>query len=189
MCSVVLHRQYKHQHMHILGLCQRCAGRPSLIYSLGLLNIFVVLCSSTCILFRFHLMDKVCLNWRSPISVASQHSLLAICARSSLITCFDTQCSFLLTWIKMNRQTLCLTLPLHLFQFVALQLSRQAKEVEIYFRKSSRNGSFVKEETGTDEAKADRLDGLERLKEEKSLAELYPSLASGVGDLVILSPK
>ena len=89
----------------------------------------------------------------------------------------------------MNRQTLCLTLPLHLFQFVALQLSRQAKEVEIYFRKSSRNGSFVKEETGTDEAKADRLDGLERLKEEKSLAELYPSLASGVGDLVILSSQ
>uniref|UniRef100_A0ACD5U1U9 Uncharacterized protein n=1 Tax=Avena sativa TaxID=4498 RepID=A0ACD5U1U9_AVESA len=76
----------------------------------------------------------------------------------------------------------------HLCQFVALQLSRQAKEVEIYLRKNSRNGSFVKEEeTGTDEAKPDLLfDGLERLKEEKSLSELYPSFASGFGDLELL---
>ncbi|CAM0954800.1 unnamed protein product [Alopecurus aequalis] len=74
----------------------------------------------------------------------------------------------------------------HLCQFVALQLSREAREVEIYFRKSSMNGSCVKEETGMDEAMPDQLDGLERLKEEKSLSELYPSFASGVGDLELL---
>ncbi|XP_047044206.1 putative E3 ubiquitin-protein ligase RING1a [Lolium rigidum] len=74
----------------------------------------------------------------------------------------------------------------HLCQFVALQLSRQAKEVEIYFRKNSRDGSFAIEETGTDEAMLDRFDGLERLKEEKSLSELYPSFASGAGDLELL---
>ncbi|KAM0839395.1 hypothetical protein ACQ4PT_060332 [Festuca glaucescens] len=74
----------------------------------------------------------------------------------------------------------------HLCQFVALQLSRQAKEVEIYFRKSCRDGSFGKEETGTDEAMPDRFDGLERLREEKSLLELYPSIASGAGDLELL---
>ena len=73
-----------------------------------------------------------------------------------------------------------------MFQFVALQLSRQAAEVEIYFRKNSINGSLKTEDTSADgEAKPDRLDGLERLKEENSLSELYPMLASGVGDLVI----
>jgi E3 ubiquitin-protein ligase RNF1/2 len=92
------------------------------------------------------------------------------------------------TWIKISKPGLVLTLFLRLFQFVALQLSRQAKEVEIYFRKNSRDGSFAIEETGTDEAMLDRFHGLERLKEEKSLSELYPSFASGAGDLVILSP-
>jgi E3 ubiquitin-protein ligase RNF1/2 len=61
--------------------------------------------------------------------------------------------------------------------------------VEIYFRRNSRNGSFAKEETCTDQAMPDRFDGLERLKEEKSLSELYLSFASGAGDLVIFSPN
>ncbi|KAM3405009.1 hypothetical protein ACQJBY_007851 [Aegilops geniculata] len=75
----------------------------------------------------------------------------------------------------------------HLCQFVALQLSRQAQEVEIYFRKNSVNGLIKTEDTSADgEAKPDRLDGLERLKEENSLSELYPKLASGVGDLELL---
>ncbi|KAF7109088.1 hypothetical protein CFC21_109399 [Triticum aestivum] len=75
----------------------------------------------------------------------------------------------------------------HLCQFVALQLSRQAAEVEIYFRKNSINGSLKTEDTSADnEAKMERLDGLERLKEESSLFELYPMLASGVGDLELL---
>ncbi|KAF6990852.1 hypothetical protein CFC21_008002 [Triticum aestivum] len=75
----------------------------------------------------------------------------------------------------------------HLCQFVALQLSRQAQEVEIYFRKKAGNGSLKTEENSAgDEAKPERLDGLERLKEENSLSELYPMLASGVGDLELL---
>ncbi|VAH20679.1 unnamed protein product [Triticum turgidum subsp. durum] len=75
----------------------------------------------------------------------------------------------------------------HLCQFVALQLSRQAQEVEIYFRKKAGNGSLKTEENSAgDEAKPERLHGLERLKEENSLSELYPMLASGVGDLELL---
>ncbi|EEC79461.1 hypothetical protein OsI_20471 [Oryza sativa Indica Group] len=70
----------------------------------------------------------------------------------------------------------------HLCQFVALQLSRHAKEVEIFIRKNPNNGCFASIDTSADEIKLNH-DALERLEEEKSLSELYPSLASGHGDL------
>jgi E3 ubiquitin-protein ligase RNF1/2 len=73
----------------------------------------------------------------------------------------------------------------HLCQFVALQLSRHAKEVEIFIRKNPNNGCFASIDTSADEIKLNH-DALERLEEEKSLSELYPSLASGHGDLELL---
>ncbi|TVU20032.1 hypothetical protein EJB05_36219 [Eragrostis curvula] len=74
----------------------------------------------------------------------------------------------------------------HLCQFVALQLSRQPKEVEIYIRKNSMDECLATKNTGTDETKPDKYTRLERLWEEESLSELYPSLASGQGDLELL---
>ncbi|KAL5230470.1 hypothetical protein ABZP36_029246 [Zizania latifolia] len=73
----------------------------------------------------------------------------------------------------------------HLCQFVALQLSRHAKEVEIFIRKDPRNECFATKDTTADEIKLEH-DALERLEEEKSLSELYPSHASGQGDLELL---
>ncbi|KAG8068176.1 hypothetical protein GUJ93_ZPchr0005g15918 [Zizania palustris] len=73
----------------------------------------------------------------------------------------------------------------HLCQFVAVQLSRHAKEVEIFIRKDPRNGCFATKNTSTDEMKLEH-DALERLEEERSLSELYPSFASGQGDLELL---
>lgn len=60
------------------------------------------------------------------------------------------------------------------------------KEVEIFIRKNPNNGCFASIDTSADEIKLNH-DALERLEEEKSLSELYPSLASGHGDLVFLS--
>ncbi|KAK3135185.1 hypothetical protein QOZ80_5BG0415730 [Eleusine coracana subsp. coracana] len=74
----------------------------------------------------------------------------------------------------------------HLCQFIALQLSRQPKEVEIYVRKNSMDDCLVTNNTSKDETKQDRDTRLERLWEEKSLSELYPSLATGQGDLELL---
>ncbi|XP_062181047.1 putative E3 ubiquitin-protein ligase RING1a [Phragmites australis] len=74
----------------------------------------------------------------------------------------------------------------HLCQFVALQLSRQPKEVEIYIRKNSMDECLATDNTSTDETKPDQSNGLERLWEEKSLSELYPLLATGQGDLELL---
>ncbi|RLM98989.1 putative E3 ubiquitin-protein ligase RING1a [Panicum miliaceum] len=74
----------------------------------------------------------------------------------------------------------------HLCQFVALQLSRQPKEVEIYIRKSSMDASLSANNTCKDEIKPDQSNGLERLWEEKSLSELYPSLTTCQGDLELL---
>ncbi|KAF8715898.1 hypothetical protein HU200_026858 [Digitaria exilis] len=74
----------------------------------------------------------------------------------------------------------------HLCQFVALQLSRQPKEVEIYIRKRSVNASLSANNTCKDEMKPDQCNGLERLWEEKSLSELYPSLTTCQGDLELL---
>ncbi|RLN29765.1 putative E3 ubiquitin-protein ligase RING1a [Panicum miliaceum] len=74
----------------------------------------------------------------------------------------------------------------HLCQFVALQLSRQPKEVEIYIRKSSSDASLSANNTCKDEIKPDQSNVLERLWEEKSLSELYPSLTTCQGDLELL---
>ncbi|XP_062231774.1 putative E3 ubiquitin-protein ligase RING1a [Phragmites australis] len=74
----------------------------------------------------------------------------------------------------------------HLCQFVALQLSRQPKEVEIYIRKNSMDECLATNNTRTDETKPDQSNGLERLWEEKSLSDLYPLLATGRGDLELL---
>ncbi|KAL6620473.1 hypothetical protein ACP70R_035612 [Stipagrostis hirtigluma subsp. patula] len=71
----------------------------------------------------------------------------------------------------------------HLCQFVALQLSRQAKEVEIYMRRNSIDGCLSTNNANADETKPDQCSGLERLGDDKSLSELYPSLASDKGDL------
>jgi E3 ubiquitin-protein ligase RNF1/2 len=74
----------------------------------------------------------------------------------------------------------------HLRQFIALQLSRQPKEIEIYIRKNSMDDCFATNNTSTDETKPDHYPRLERLWGEKSLSELYPSLATGQGDLELL---
>ncbi|CAN6350572.1 unnamed protein product [Urochloa humidicola] len=74
----------------------------------------------------------------------------------------------------------------HLCQFVALQLSRQPKEVEIYIRKSSMDASLSTNNTGKDNIKSNRSNGLERLWEEKPLSELFPSLTTCQGDLELL---
>lgn len=74
----------------------------------------------------------------------------------------------------------------HLCQFVALQLSREPKEVEIYIRKNSIDECLSANSTSEDETKPDQSNGLERLREEKSLSELDPSLATCHGDLELL---
>uniref|UniRef100_A0A0A9G597 Uncharacterized protein n=1 Tax=Arundo donax TaxID=35708 RepID=A0A0A9G597_ARUDO len=74
----------------------------------------------------------------------------------------------------------------HLCQFVALQLSRQPKEVEIYVRKNSMDACLATNNTSADETNPDQSNGLERLWEEKPLSELYPLLATGQGDLELL---
>ncbi|ONM21517.1 Putative E3 ubiquitin-protein ligase RING1a [Zea mays] len=65
----------------------------------------------------------------------------------------------------------------HLCQFVALQLSRQPKEVEIYIRKS-KDACLSANYTRKYETKPEQPNGLERLWEENSLSDLYPSLAT-----------
>ncbi|AQK43910.1 Putative E3 ubiquitin-protein ligase RING1a [Zea mays] len=65
----------------------------------------------------------------------------------------------------------------HLCQFVALQLSRQPKEVEIYIRKN-KDACLSANYTRKYETKPEQPNGLERLWEENSLSDLYPSLAT-----------
>ncbi|CAN6359607.1 unnamed protein product [Urochloa humidicola] len=74
----------------------------------------------------------------------------------------------------------------HLCQFIALQLSRQPKDVEIYIRKSSMDASLSVNNTCKDDINLDQSNGLERLWEEHSLSELYPSLTTCHGDLELL---
>ena len=74
----------------------------------------------------------------------------------------------------MNKQRLCAPAS---FQFVALQLSRQPKEVEIYIRKS-KDACLSANYTRKYETKPEQPNGLERLWEENSLSDLYPSLAT-----------
>lgn len=74
----------------------------------------------------------------------------------------------------------------HLLQFVALQLSRQVEELEIYIRVDLHNRSVAVKDSGSAETKLQLFDGLERLREDKLLLDLHPSFASGHGDLELL---
>ncbi|KAG2626584.1 hypothetical protein PVAP13_3KG371600 [Panicum virgatum] len=110
---------------------------------------------------------------------------------------FDSKLSLYIVLLPLDRQSMpklekpylsCQpTLSVqHLCQFVALQLSRQPKEVEIYIRKNSMDVSLSANNTCKDEIKPDQSNGLERLWEEKSLSELYPSLTTCQGNLELL---
>ncbi|XP_062223684.1 putative E3 ubiquitin-protein ligase RING1a isoform X1 [Phragmites australis] len=74
----------------------------------------------------------------------------------------------------------------HLVQFIALQLSRQVEELEMYTRMDHHHGSVVSKDSSTGEAKLRPFNGLERLREDKLLSELHPSFASSNGDLELL---
>ncbi|KAG8078195.1 hypothetical protein GUJ93_ZPchr0007g6212 [Zizania palustris] len=73
----------------------------------------------------------------------------------------------------------------HLIQFIALQLSRQVEELEIFIRMDHYNGCVPTKACSTDDAKMRLFDGLERLREGKLLSELHP-FASSHGDLELL---
>jgi E3 ubiquitin-protein ligase RNF1/2 len=75
------------------------------------------------------------------------------------------------------------------FQFIALQLSRQAEELEMYIRVDRSHGNVVSKGSSSNEVKQRPFDGLERLGEDKLLSELHPSFASSNGDLVRPSLK
>ncbi|KAM0833740.1 hypothetical protein ACQ4PT_064083 [Festuca glaucescens] len=73
----------------------------------------------------------------------------------------------------------------HLVQLIALQLSRQVEELEIYIRMDlHRRG--VATDSSSAETKLRLLDGLERLREDELLSDLHPSFASGHNDLELL---
>ncbi|GJM92868.1 hypothetical protein PR202_ga09374 [Eleusine coracana subsp. coracana] len=72
------------------------------------------------------------------------------------------------------------------FQFIALRLSRQVEELEMYIRINHNHGSIVSKGSSTDEVKPHSFDGLERLGEDKVLSDLHPSFASSNGDLELL---
>ncbi|KAK3165692.1 hypothetical protein QOZ80_1AG0036500 [Eleusine coracana subsp. coracana] len=74
----------------------------------------------------------------------------------------------------------------HLIQFIALRLSRQVEELEMYIRINHNHGSIVSKGSSTDEVKPHSFDGLERLGEDKVLSDLHPSFASSNGDLELL---
>ncbi|KAF7038182.1 hypothetical protein CFC21_048389 [Triticum aestivum] len=74
----------------------------------------------------------------------------------------------------------------HLLQFIALQLSRQVEELEMYIRVDLHNRSVAVKDSGSAETKLSLFDGLERLREDKLLLDLHPSFASGNGDLELI---
>ncbi|KAM3333096.1 hypothetical protein ACQJBY_028296 [Aegilops geniculata] len=74
----------------------------------------------------------------------------------------------------------------HLLQFIALQLSRQVEELEMYIRVDLHNRSVAVKDSGSAETELSLFDGLERLTEDKLLLDLHPSFASGNGDLELM---
>ncbi|BAD53026.1 putative ring finger protein 1 [Oryza sativa Japonica Group] len=74
----------------------------------------------------------------------------------------------------------------HLVQFIALQLSRQVEELDIFMRIDHCNGSVTTQDCTTGVAKMRLSDGLERIREDKLLSELHPSFTSHHGDLELL---
>uniref|UniRef100_A0A0D9V6R1 RING-type domain-containing protein n=1 Tax=Leersia perrieri TaxID=77586 RepID=A0A0D9V6R1_9ORYZ len=75
-----------------------------------------------------------------------------------------------------------------LAQFIALQLSRQVAELEIFMRMDHHNGSVATKDCSTGDAKMHLSDGLERIREDKLLSELHPSFTSHHGDLRFIWP-
>uniref|UniRef100_A0ACD5VT84 Uncharacterized protein n=1 Tax=Avena sativa TaxID=4498 RepID=A0ACD5VT84_AVESA len=73
----------------------------------------------------------------------------------------------------------------HLVQLIALQLSRQVEELEIYIRMDLHNRG-VATDSSSSETKLQLFDGLERLRGDKLISDLHPSLASGHNDLELL---
>lgn len=69
-------------------------------------------------------------------------------------------------------------------QFIALQTSVQAEEVEIYARKPQNETLAVRSSSSKDEAPTDPYTGLQILEEQESLATLYASFTSDRGELV-----
>ncbi|CAM0883245.1 unnamed protein product [Alopecurus aequalis] len=73
----------------------------------------------------------------------------------------------------------------HLVQLIALKLSRQVEELEIYVRMDLHSRG-VATDSSSAETKLRPFDGLERLREDKLLSDLHPSFASGHNDLELL---
>ncbi|NP_001344829.1 putative RING zinc finger domain superfamily protein isoform 2 [Zea mays] len=71
----------------------------------------------------------------------------------------------------------------HLAQFVALQLSCEVEELEMYIRMDRHRVSVGSRPSSTGEAKSRPFDDLERLNEEKLVSELHPSFVSSNGDM------
>ncbi|XP_006644841.2 putative E3 ubiquitin-protein ligase RING1a [Oryza brachyantha] len=73
----------------------------------------------------------------------------------------------------------------HLVQFIALQLSLQVEELELFMRMDRCIGSVAtKDSIGNGKMRIS--DGLERIGEDKLLLELHPSVTSHHGDLELL---
>lgn len=70
-------------------------------------------------------------------------------------------------------------------QFVAVNLSRQVEEIEIYAKKPEL-GLPLKEDLTKDLEMPSALDWLELLEPEKSLSELHPTFSFVQGNLVRL---
>ncbi|KAM0833738.1 hypothetical protein ACQ4PT_064082 [Festuca glaucescens] len=73
----------------------------------------------------------------------------------------------------------------HLVQLIALQLSRQVEELEIYMRMDLHNRG-VATDSSSAETNLRLFDGLERLRGDKLLSDLRLSFASGRNDLELL---
>uniref|UniRef100_A0ACD5WH03 Uncharacterized protein n=1 Tax=Avena sativa TaxID=4498 RepID=A0ACD5WH03_AVESA len=73
----------------------------------------------------------------------------------------------------------------HLVQLIALQLSQQVEELEIYIRMDLHNRG-VATDSSSSETKLRLFDGLERLRGDKLLSDIHPSLASGHNNLELL---
>ncbi|AQK45368.1 putative E3 ubiquitin-protein ligase RING1a [Zea mays] len=68
-------------------------------------------------------------------------------------------------------------------EFVALQLSCEVEELEMYIRMDRHRVSVGSRPSSTGEAKSRPFDDLERLNEEKLVSELHPSFVSSNGDM------
>ncbi|XP_008776252.2 putative E3 ubiquitin-protein ligase RING1a [Phoenix dactylifera] len=79
--------------------------------------------------------------------------------------------------------TLCIR---HLCQFIALQTSVQAEEVEIYVRKPKVGSQAINSCTTVNKTESDPLEGLQIVEAQGSLAKLHVSYPAKRGDLVLV---